>query len=224
MAEARTQEPAAPDAGGGRVLNPIDRLTEVLYGIILVLTFTGTLRVATQGGEELGTTLWAAVGCSLAWGIVDSTMYVFGALASRNRSYQLLRALKDDPAAGRRALDASIPSVVAHALSGAEWDKVTAALLKLPVPPRARVTRDDVAGGAAIFLLANAALLPLAAPFVLIADPDLALHVSNGLALALLFATGVRLARYTGTNPLWEGLRFMAWGAALVALTIALGG
>jgi hypothetical protein len=53
----------APHAG---VLSPIDRLTELLYGIILVLTFTGTLRVATRGGREVGVTLWAAVGCSLA--------------------------------------------------------------------------------------------------------------------------------------------------------------
>jgi len=223
MTGVPTQKPAAPDAGGGKVLNPIDRLTEVLYGIILVLTFTGTLRVATQG-EDLRTTLWAAVGCSLAWGIVDGTMYVFGALASRNRSYQLLRALKDDPPAGRRALETALPTVVAHALTGAEWDAVAAALAKLPVPPRARVTRDDVAGGAAIFLLANAALLPLAAPFVLIADLDLAQNVSNGLALALLFATGAKLAPYTGARPLWGGLRFMASGAVLVAVTIALGG
>jgi len=101
---------------------------------------------------------------------------------------------------------------------------VAAALAKLPVPARARVTRDDVAGGAAIFLLANAALLPLAAPFVLITDLGLAQHVSNGLALALLFAAGAKLARYTGQRPLWGGLRFMASGAALVAATIALGG
>jgi hypothetical protein len=45
-------------------------------------------------------------------------MYVFGALASRNRSYQLLRALKDDPAAGRRALACLSAGSLALAQSG----------------------------------------------------------------------------------------------------------
>ena len=215
--------PSADSTGRG-VLSPIDRLTELLYGILLVLTFTGTHRVAAQGKDDVRTTLWAAVGCSLAWGLVDGSMYVFSCLASRNRSYSLARQLRDEPAAARRVIMASVPSVVAEALSASEWDKVVAALGRFPVPPRARVKRDDLVGGFAIFLLANAALLPLAAPYALIADLALAQRVSNTLALALLFAVGYGLARYTGESPLRRRARFVAFGLALVAATIALGG
>ena len=212
------------DSTGRHVLSPIDRLTELLYGIILVLTFTGTLRVASQGKDDVRTTLWAAVGCSLAWGFVDASMYVFSCLVSRNRSYLLARQLRDEPAAARRTIMASVPSVVAQAVSSAEWDRVVAALGRINVPPPARVKRNDLVGGVAIFLLANVALLPLAAPYALIADLALAQRVSNALALALLFAVGHGLARYTGDPPLRVALVFVAFGLALVAATIALGG
>ena len=36
-----------------RVLDPIDRVTEVLFGLIMVLTFTGSLSVATAGRAEV---------------------------------------------------------------------------------------------------------------------------------------------------------------------------
>ena len=222
-APGQASGPSADSTHRG-VLSPIDRLTELLYGIILVLTFTGTLRVASQGMDDVRTTLWAAVGCSVAWGFVDGSMYVFSCLVSRNRSYSLARQLRDEPAAARTAIMASVPSVVAQALSSAEWDRVVTALGRIDVPPPARVKRNDLVGGVAIFVLANAALLPLAAPYALIADLGLAQRVSNALALALLFAVGYGLGRYMGERPLRVALLLVAFGFALVAATIALGG
>ncbi len=221
---APDQASASVDSTGRAVLSPIDRLTELLYGIILVLTFTGTLRVASQGNDDVRTTLWAAVGCSLAWGLVDGSMYVFSCLASHDHHYYLVRLLRDEPAAARKAIMASVPSVVAQALSSADWDKVVAALGRVKVPPRVRVQRDDLVGGVAIFVLANTALLPLAAPYALIANLGLAHNISNALALVLLFAVGYWLGHYTGGRPLRVALLLVAFGLAIVAVTLALGG
>jgi len=212
------------DSASKGVLSPLDRLTEALYGIILVLTFTGTVRVAAQGGDDPATTLWAAVGCSLAWGLVDASMYVFGSLTTRSRSFYLIRQLRADPEHGRQLLADALPAVVADALPRAERDAVVAALAKVPVPPRARVRRQDLEGAVGIFFLANAALLPLAVPFVLISDLRVAQHVSNGIALVLLFACGFALARYTGERPIRVALRLTGFGVVLIALTVALGG
>ena len=212
------------DDSAGGVLSPIDRLTELLYGIILVLTFTGTLRVAVKGGIDVTTTLWATVGCSLAWGLVDGTMYVFGNVESRNRSYFLLRKLRADTASAKSALVASMPSAVVDAVPPSEWDEVVAVLSTIPSPSRARVSREDLLGGLAIFCLANGALLPLAAPFLFIEDLACAQHVSNLAALVLLFGAGHQLARYTGEKPFHVALRFVAFGLLLVSVTIALGG
>jgi len=214
----------AGDSGGRGVLSPIDRLTELLYGIILVLTFTGTIRVAAQGGDDPATTLWAAVGCSLAWGLVDASMYIFSSQTARSRSFYLVRRLRADPEEGRRLVANAVPAAVNEALSPAEWDRVVAALGKVPVPPRARVTRNDLGGAVAIFFLANAALLPLAVPFALISDLRAAQYVSNVVALVLLFGCGLALAPYTGERPAWVAFRLTGFGVALVGATIALGG
>jgi VIT1/CCC1 family predicted Fe2+/Mn2+ transporter len=214
-------DPNPPTRG---ILSPIDRLTELLCGLLLILTFTGTMRVAVTGQADLRTNLWAAVGSSLAWGLVDAVMYVFGQLESRNHNYQLLRRLRADPTTALQQLGASVPSAVAQLLPSADWDKLAENLNKLPVPPRARITRNDLLGAASIFVLANAALLPIAAPFVFIANICVAKYVSDALALLWLFVCGFLLARYTGEQPLRVAVSFVGLGVALVAATIALGG
>ncbi len=214
----------AVDAPGRGVLSPVERLSEFLYGIILVLTFTGTLRVAVQKGQELNLALKATVGCCLAWAIVDGAVYVFNRVASRNRSLKLLRELQDDPGSARQRIVAAVPAVVALSIAPAEWDKVAETIRDLRLPERAESTNEDLVGALGIFVLANAALLPLAAPFVLMRDLHQAQHASNGLALLLLFAGGFRLAYETGERPLRVGFRFLAFGAFLVAVTMALGG
>ena len=52
-----------------RVLDPIDRVSEVLFGLIMVLTFTGSLSVAEAGRDDVRTMLIGAVGCNVAWGV-----------------------------------------------------------------------------------------------------------------------------------------------------------
>ena len=54
------------------VLNPVDRTSEVLFGTIMVLTFTGAISAATDGRQEIRELLWAALGCNVAWGFVRS--------------------------------------------------------------------------------------------------------------------------------------------------------
>ena len=53
-----------------RVLTPNERISEVLFGLIMVLTFTGSLSVAEAGREDIRTMLIGALGCNLAWGLI----------------------------------------------------------------------------------------------------------------------------------------------------------
>lgn len=66
-----------------RVLEPVERLSEVLFGLIMVLTFTGSLSLAAAGREAARTMLIGALGCNLAWGIIDATMYLMSRLSER---------------------------------------------------------------------------------------------------------------------------------------------
>jgi hypothetical protein len=54
-----------------RVLEPIDRVSEILFGLIMVLTFTGSLSAAEAGRADVRAMLVAALGCNLAWGIEE---------------------------------------------------------------------------------------------------------------------------------------------------------
>ena len=42
-----------------RVLEPIDRVSEILFGLIMVLTFTGSLSIAEAGRDDVRTNFWA---------------------------------------------------------------------------------------------------------------------------------------------------------------------
>jgi Trk-type K+ transport system membrane component len=50
-----------------RVLDPIERVSEVIFGLLMAMTFIGSLSVATAGREEVRTMMITALGCNLAW-------------------------------------------------------------------------------------------------------------------------------------------------------------
>ena len=76
------------------VLAPIDRVLEVLAGVIMVLTLTNVLSVSHVGKADVRAMLIGSLGCNLAWGIIDGVMYLMNALATRGRELDALRAIR----------------------------------------------------------------------------------------------------------------------------------
>lgn len=71
-----------------RYLDPGERLGEIVFGLIMVLTFTSTAR-ATLGEEQTARELLvAALGCNIAWGIIDGGMFIMSAMLDRGRTEQ----------------------------------------------------------------------------------------------------------------------------------------
>jgi hypothetical protein len=210
-----------------RVLDPVERVSEVLFGLIMVLTFTGTLSVATAGHAEVREMLIGAIGCNLAWGIVDAVMYLLSTLANRGHGLLLFKqvhAAQHVDQAGEMIREA-LPPVVSDVMSPAEIEALRARLVALPAPPgRARLTALDFRGAAGVFLLVFCSTFPVVIPFLLITEPALALHVSNAVAVTLLFLGGVSLGRFSDLPPVPLGLAMAGLGIALVAITIVLGG
>src|SRR6185437_6897077 len=101
-----------------RVLEPIDRVSEVLFGLIMVLTFTGALSVAEAGREDVRTMLIGALGCNLAWGIIDGVLYLMGCLAEKGRGLHAFRAVRKatDPKEAQRLTAGALPPVIASIL------------------------------------------------------------------------------------------------------------
>ena len=108
---------SAPIPASGRVLDPNDRLSEVLFGLIMVLTFTGSLSVADAGRDDVRGMLIGALGCNVAWGIIDGILYVMGNLAERGRNLKTLHAVRttSDPAEKRTLIAESLPACAARA-------------------------------------------------------------------------------------------------------------
>jgi hypothetical protein len=48
------------------VLSPVDRISEMLFGLFMALTFVGTVSVADSGNAQIRAMFIAALGCNLA--------------------------------------------------------------------------------------------------------------------------------------------------------------
>jgi hypothetical protein len=218
---------ADPVGSSKRVLDPIERVSEVLFGLIMVLTFTGSLSVAEAGRADVREMLVGALGCNLAWGIIDGVFYVMGCLAERGHSLLTFRAVRQepDPQKAQRLISDALPPLVASVLRPAELDTMRQRLKELPEPPeRARLPKEAWLGALGVFLLVFLSTLPVVIPFTFMKDITLALRVSNGIAIAMLFGTGHMFGRMTGRSPVWTGVSMVVLGAILVGGTIALGG
>jgi hypothetical protein len=210
-----------------RVLDPIDRVSEVLFGLIMVLTFTGSLSVAEAGRESIRTMLIGALGCNLAWGIIDGVLYLMGCLAEKGRGLLAFRAARKatDPKEAQRLIADALPPVIASILQPAELETMSRRLQELPEPPKhARLRQDDWLGAVGVFLLVFLCTFPVVIPFIFMHNAGPALRVSNAIAIVMLFLTGYAFGRMTGRHPWLFGISMVVLGLILVGLTIALGG
>ena len=124
-----------------RVLDPVVRVSEVLFGLIMVLTFTGSLSVAQAGRDDIRTMLIGALGCNIAWAIIDGVLYLMASLADRNRDLRAVRHVRNaaDPQKAQHLIADALPSVFASVLQPAELETI---------PPASESTAGARAGPA----------------------------------------------------------------------------
>jgi hypothetical protein len=209
------------------VLSPVDRVSEMLFGLFMALTFVGAVSVAEAGRQEVRAMFIAALGCNLAWGLVDAVMYLVRTMTERGRQLTLIHKVRSAPdaQAGRLLIERSLSRTAADFMSPAEIEAIRARIADLSsVSSRPTLGRDDLLAALAIFLIVVAATFPVVLPFVLIADLGTAKIASRGIALAMLFAGGLALGRFAGYGSWKVGAGMTGLGVALVAAIVALGG
>ncbi|AYG44844.1 hypothetical protein DV532_11295 [Pseudomonas sp. Leaf58] len=208
------------------VLEPIDRITEVIFGLLMAMTFIGSLSVATAGREDARLMLIAAFGCNLAWGLADAVIYLLRTWTERTRSRTLLAHLQvAEGSQGRRLIADALPERICLALDEDGLELLRGRMLgdgARPLPPR--LGMDDLKAALATFLLVVLATFPMVIPFLLIETTSTAIRVSHLVALAMLYLAGWLLARYSGGRTQLTGVVLAAVGAALILAIIALGG
>jgi hypothetical protein len=227
MERADTNEDSAgPLKLSGRILDPMDRISEVLFGLIMALTFTLTFAVATADNFAVRTMLIAALGCNLAWGIIDGGVYLLARLTQQGRAILRWRAVRDAPDAGtaRWVVADALPPLLASIVEPAQLERMRQKLSQSPEPARPHLTKSDWLGALGICLLSFLSTFPIVIPFLFIGDARLALRVSNALAIAMLFLCGFMFGRCAGVRPVAMGVSMIVLGCTLVGVAVALGG
>ena len=227
-----SSEASSPRGWYGRMLDQLDpgeRLGELLFGLIMVLTFTLGAGVELGGREETGELLIAALGCNTAWGIIDAALYLITRLSERGRLYRLVQSIRAAPTSEQalalvdRELDERLPEIVRPEVRAALDAHVLERVREMKLDAN-RVTASDLWAGLAVFWLVFLTALPAVLPFLVIRDAQIAMRSSNAVLIGLLFYVGWRWADYTGAKPWRTGLFMALLGVALVLVAIALGG
>ena len=210
-----------------RVLDPMERISETLFGLIMALTFTCTVGVATAGDMKIKTMLFGALGCNLAWGIIDGGVYLLARINDRGRKILTLRAMRQAPdlKAAQRIIADALPTLLASVVPLEQLELMRQKLHQSPEPPgRPGLVRRDWVGALGLFLLSFLSTFPIVIPFIFISDARVALRVSNVVAIVMLFFCGYVFGYRSGLRPWAAGLFMVAVGSALVGVAIALGG
>jgi hypothetical protein len=213
-----------------RHLDPATTLAELIFGLLMVLTFTLGARLLgpdePTDGREL---MIAAIGCNIAWGIIDGFLFVLGNVYERIRVATLtesLRVAQHDPAA-IVALQGELGGSLSDRGDAAQRDRFYATILaavRSAPAARPRLLAEDLHGAIRVFFLVFVTALPAALPFLVLDDAYLALRLSNALLIACLFVIGFLWGRHVGARPLLAGTLIMSIGIALVLIAIPLGG
>jgi hypothetical protein len=214
-----------------RYVDPATSLGEILFGLIMTLTFTlgAGIIIEDEGREGARELLIAVIGCNIAWGVIDGALYLVGQLFDRGRMRRLGRAIRmaASPGAAVEVVAGELDEILARVTSESDrralYSRIAENVRAAPVAPNP-VTRRDWLGALVSCLLVIVTSIPAAIPFLLLDDARLALRISNAILLALLFISGYFWARHTLGKPWIVGLCFLLGGIALVVVAIALGG
>jgi len=217
----------ANEAAREPILNPVDRISEMLFGLFMALTFVGAVSVAGRGQDEVRTLFITAFGCNIAWGLVDAVMYLVRTATERSRQLRLVHAVRAAPDAerGRALVRRELLAAFPRATTESQVESMRERLVALDdVPARAELDGRDALAAVGIFFIVVLATFPVVLPFALFTDVDTAKWASRGLSLALLFFGGLAPGRYAGYGSWKAGLLIMGIGIALTVAIVALGG
>ncbi len=220
---------SATDEGEERyepVLDTIERVSEMCFGLFMALTFVGAVNAATAGQHPGRTLLYTALGCNLAWGLVDAVMYLVRTITNRGKRLTLALAVRSAPdaASAVRVLREDLPTVMNHLVDDGQIEEIRERLAHAKLPDRPRLHARDLAGALGIFVIVVLSTFPVALPFVLMDDVSRALLVSRVLTIAMLFGAGVALGNHAGYGGWKAGIAMVVLGIVLTVAVIALGG
>jgi hypothetical protein len=208
-------------------LDPIDRSSEGMVGLLRALTVTGTMSVALGAGATVREILIAALGCTIAWGKVDATVSLLTTATERGRGRAQAAAIRTAPCSQAKApMRAFLPGGAGDAMRQAQVGAVLGRMRDNPPETDAEPVLQwpDVKGAGRVFVPVTRAPFPPVLPLVLVDPVPLLMRLSNVVAIARFIVIGRRPDRQMqGGRP---PMRWMipVIGLAMMAITIGPGG
>ncbi len=213
-----------------KYLSPSERLSEILFGLIMVLTITSTINIAlTEGEASITIMVFAALATNFAWGIVDGLMYLITTVFERARHAKLFQQANraDKRQEVLAIIQEEIDSTVLRELSKEQKENLVLDLIEKTSGASfkpAHLSRDDLMGAFSSFFLVFVSALPVTLPFLFLPSLNTALRISNVIAFLMLFTVGYKMAAHIGTKRIQTGVVMAIIGISIVAITVSLGG
>jgi hypothetical protein len=214
-----------------RFLDPGETLAEVLFGLIMVLTFTIGADLLTDKGQlDTHQLVVAAVGCNIAWGVIDAVLFLLDMLfyrSQRARFYRRLRHATNDAealAALQEEFGLEDEPLAIEPDDRARLYQSMLVLSSRAKPARVGLKARDFVAAFAVFVLVSATAVPGVVPFLMLDDSYVALRVSNLVLISLLFLVGYWWAHYTDAHPFKVASIVLVLGMAMVLIAVILGG
>jgi hypothetical protein len=76
-------------------MSPIERVSEILFGLIMALSFTCAISVVETDRIGVKEMLIGAIGCNIAWGVIDAIMYLMIEISQRGRDRTILNYVRN---------------------------------------------------------------------------------------------------------------------------------
>jgi VIT1/CCC1 family predicted Fe2+/Mn2+ transporter len=207
-------------------LSPLERGCEIVFGILMAVSVASATQISAGGKADVHELLVAALGCNLAWGMIDGAMYLLQAQFGRFRNQRVMRELQATPDEQRfrERVREELPPVIGPTLT----DDTYAGIRRVArewAPTRAGYwTLQEFVAAGVIWLLVFASTFPVVVPFFVLTDANHALRASNVVAVVMLFILGWWIGRWSGASPGWSGAILALAGTVLAVLCILMGG
>ncbi len=219
------------------LIDPIDRLTESLFSILILLTFTMTSWIISRSGsdqmltsENIFDLAIAALVTVIAYGAIDGVIYALLTMFGRGESHRLLQGIQAADSEQEAVeviadyLDYTLEPITGEPERQQLYHHILVQL-RNSQPREIGLKREDITAGLTHILVAILVIIPPLFPLVAMRrDPGMAILVSNLISFFLLFFVGYRWGKYTGANPWKTGLIILAVITVLVLFLFWLGG
>jgi hypothetical protein len=205
-----------------------------MYGVIIVMTFTSTLRSASLDTQEVYSTIvFAALFSCIAWGLADGVFYAWEDVYNARTRNTMIEDSKSEntKSLADSMIEEELDDTIIGTIEEADRKKVYENIRKYLARPSVKKTKKSFLKTLPPYLLGTSLLsvgsgiLVLSPFFVFQNNVRLALNISNILGIVTLFAIGFfRTPEDRIYQKIASGVISAILGGIIALTTIALGG